>query len=53
MNVFDGFSKRFVNKILLCLAIMIDTFLQSATLLTVFMPFSKMCSLFLVLREDN
>ena len=53
MNDYDGFLKRFVDKIKLCIANIMVTFLQSAKLLTVVMPFSKIDSLFLLLREEK
>ena len=53
MNDNDGFSKHFVDKIKLCIANNMVTFLHSAKLLTVVMPFSKIDSLSLLLREEK
>ena len=53
MNDYDGFSKRFVDKIKLCIANIMGMFLLSTKLLTVVMPFSKIDSLFLLLREEK
>ena len=53
MNDYDRFSNRFVDKIKVCIANIIVTFLQSAILLTVVMPFNNIDSLFLLLREEK
>ena len=53
MNDYGCFSKRFVDKIKLCIANIMGTFLQSSGLLLVFSPFRRMSSLLFMLREGK
>ena len=44
-DVYDGFSKRFVDSIKLCMANIIGTFLQSGMSESKYIPLRRRCSL--------
>ena len=50
---YGRFSKRFVDKIKLCIANIMGTFLQSPTLLFVFTPFNRISSWTFLPREEK
>ena len=53
MDDYGRFSKRFVDKIKLCIANIMGTFLQSLTMLFVFIPFNKISSWTFFHKEEK